>query len=332
MPLPILSIKDEIKKGEIKPVYLLYGEDSYNINFALNIIIEFLDEFITSEFDKETFHGKEVSLQTILSNASTFPFVSEKKLIILKEFDEIKEKKELKNYALSPSEFTVLVVVFNGGLPKKLTEPFKTLNEQNYLYEAKVLKGKYLLSWLTSFAESKNKILSNLNAQLLVDLVGENREMLEAQLEKIFTYLDERAEITFNDIKKLATSLKEFSIFDLQDAIAKKNSSETLKIAFNMLDRGKELSEILNYFTRYFITVSRVYELERDKVSQKEGAKILGIHPFYYLKCKELRRYYSDKDLLNVSRALLKADIAIKTTNTDKKTLATILFSEMFQS
>ena len=99
-----------------------------------------------------------------------------------------------------------------------------------------------------------------------------------------------------------------------------------------MLDSGKELTEILNYFTRYFTTVSRVFELERDKISQTEGAKILGIHPFYYLKCKELRRHYSDKDLLNVSRALLKTDIAIKTTSTDKKTLATILFTEMFQS
>ena len=332
MPLPILSIKDELKKGEIKPVYLLYGEDSYNINFILNIIIENTGSYITSEFDKETFHGKEVSLQTILANASTFPFVSEKKLIILKEFEEIKDKKELKNYALSPSEFTVLVVIFNGSLPKKLTEPFKTLDKQNYLYEAKVLKGKYLLAWLISLAESKNKTLSNLNAQLLVDLVGENRDMLEAQLEKIFTYLDEKTEITFNDIKKLAASLKEFSIFDLQDAVAKKNSTETLKIAYNMLDSGKELTEILNYFTRYFTTVSRVFELERDKISQTEGAKILGIHPFYYLKCKELRRHYSDKDLLNVSRALLKTDIAIKTTSTDKKTLATILFTEMFQS
>ena len=138
--------------------------------------------------------------------------------------------------------------------------------------------------------------------------------MLEAQLEKIFTYLGERTEITFEDIKKLAISLKEFSIFDLQDAIAKKDSSKTLKIAFNMLDNGKELTEILNYFTRYFLTVSRVFELDRDKTPQGEGAKILGIHPFYYTKCRELRRFYTDKDLLNVSRALLKTDIAIKTT------------------
>ncbi|MCH8325334.1 MAG: DNA polymerase III subunit delta [Bacteroidetes bacterium] len=332
MPLSILYIKDEIKKGEIKPIYFLFGEDSYNINLTLKIISERVDSFITSEFDKEIFHGKEVTLQNVLSNASTFPFGSQKKLIVLKEFEEIKDKNELKNYADSPSDFTVLIIINNGNLPKKLAEPFKTLDKLNYLYEAKALKGKYLLSWLSLFAASNNKTLTNENAQLLADLVGENREMLEAQLEKIFTYLGERTEITFDDIKKLAISLKEFSIFDLQDAVAKKDSSETLKIAFNMLDNGKELTEILNYFTRYFLTVSRVFELDRDKISQGEGAKILGIHPFYYSKCRELRRSYTDKDLLSVSRALLKADIAIKTTNADKKTLTTILFAEMFQS
>ena len=61
--------------------------------------------------------------------------------------------------------------------------------------------------------------------------------MLEAQFEKIFNYLDERTEITFEDIKKLAADSKEYSIFDLQDDVAKKNSSETLKIAFNMLEK-----------------------------------------------------------------------------------------------
>ncbi len=332
MPIPILSIKNEIKKGVIKPVYFLCGEDTYSINIALQILVEKIETEITSEFDKETYHGKEVTLKNILSNASTFPFGSKKKLIILKEFEEVKDKKELKNYASSPSDFTVLVIIYHGSLPKKSSEPFKTLDNQNFLYEAKVLKGKYLLSWLSSFAESKNKILNNINAQLLVDLAGENRELLEAQLEKIFTYLDERTEITFEDIKKLAVASKEFSIFDLQDAVAKKDKQKTLTIVFNMLDKGKELSEILNYFTRYFITVSRVFELDRDKVSQAEGAKILGIHPFYYLKCRELRKYYSDKNLLNVSRALLKTDIAIKTTNSDKKTLAVMLFAEMFQS
>lgn len=332
MPLSILYIKDEIKKEEIKPIYFLYGEDSYSINLTLKIISESVDSFITSEFDKEIFHGKEVTLQNVLSNASTFPFGSQKKLIVLKEFEEIKDKKGLKNYADSPSDFTVLIIINNGNLPKKLAEPFKTLDKLNYLYEAKALKGKYLLSWLSSFAASKNKTLNNANAQLLVDLVGENREMLEAQLEKIFIYLGGRTEITFEDIKKLAISFKEFSIFELQDAVAKKDSSETLKIAFNMLDNGKELTEILNYFTRYFLTVSRVFELDRDKIPQSEGAKILGIHPFYYSKCRELRKSYTDKDLLSVSRALLKTDISIKTTNADKKTLATILFAEMFQS
>jgi len=331
MPIPILSIKDELKKDDFKPIYFLSGEDSYSINIALNLLVEKAEKYISSEFDKETFHGKDVSLQNILANASTFPFGSEKKLIILKEFEDVKDKKELKNFVKSPPEFTIFVIIYNDSLTKKLSEPFKTLDKQNYLYEAKVLKGKNLISWLTSFASSKNKTFNTFNAQLLVDLVGENREMLESQLEKIFTYLDERNEITLDDIKKLAASLKEHTIFELQDAVAKKNSEDSLKIIYNMFDNGKELIEILNYFTRYFMTVSRVYEMEKEKVTQTEGAKILGIHPFYYLKCKELKRYYSDSDLLNVSRALLKADIAVKTTNTDKKTLATILLSEMFQ-
>jgi len=60
---------------------------------------------------------------------------------------------------------------------------------------------------------------------MLIDIVGENREMLEAQLEKIFVYLNENKEISVESLIALSTSLKEYNIFDLQNAIGKKNKA-----------------------------------------------------------------------------------------------------------
>ena len=83
---------------------------------------------LLSEFDKETIYSEDRSINDILSLASSFPFGSEKKLIIVKEAEKIKDKKLLKDYAASPAEFTVIAFFHNGSITNLSTEPFKTLD------------------------------------------------------------------------------------------------------------------------------------------------------------------------------------------------------------
>ena len=98
---------------------------------------------------------------------------------------------------------------------------------------------------MKSTAKKKGKYISNENASLLVDTVGDNRALVEMQLQKMFTFLGENREITFEIVKDLATELKEYTIFDLQNAIGRKDKKEALKISNNLLDKGTELIFIL---------------------------------------------------------------------------------------
>jgi DNA polymerase-3 subunit delta len=104
----------------------------------------------------------------------------------------VKDKKNLVSYLESPPDFTVLVLIHYGSITNFSTEPFESLLRNNFLFEAKELKGDNLVNWLIEFVEAKGKILTSDNAQMLVDISGENRSMLESQLEKIFTFLGEK--------------------------------------------------------------------------------------------------------------------------------------------
>ena len=178
----ILEAVAEIKKRKFKPIYYFFGEDSYNLSFTLHTLEEAFKPLLLSEFDKETIYSEDRSISDILGLATSFPFGSEKKLIIVKEAEKIRDKKPLKDYAGSPAEFTVLAFFHNGSITNLNSEPFKTLAENGFLFEAKELKGKNLIDWLMSIAEEKGKKLSDENAQVLVDIVGENRNMLQDQL------------------------------------------------------------------------------------------------------------------------------------------------------
>ena len=277
----IQEIEKQLKQKKILPVYYLFGEDSYSIQTTFEAIEKTVSPFITSDFDKEVLYGENQTFAGIVGLASTFPFGSEKKLIIVKQAEKLKDKKELVNYLKIPTDFTVLVFLHEGTISNTESEPYKTLANQGYLFEARELKGKSLIEWLISTAEKNGKIISYDNAQLLTDISGENRNTLEAQLEKIFIYIGDNKEITIDTIRGLSTSLKQYTIFDLQNAIGKKNKSAALKIVFNLLKNGMEPIQIIAMVNKYFTGLARLGELTASNTNEYQVARILGTHPFY---------------------------------------------------
>jgi DNA polymerase-3 subunit delta len=327
----ILEVLPEIKKRKFKPLYYFFGEDSYNLTSVLSLLETSFGPILKSDFDKEIIYSEDKSISEILGYASSFPFGSEKKLIIVKEAEKLKDKKPLKDYVDSPVEFTVLALFHNGPITNLNSEPFKTLYANGFLYEAKELKGKNLTSWLISEAEEKGKTLSEANAQVLVDIVGENRNMLEDQLEKICIFLNQEKEISLESIQQVSSELKQFNIFDLQNAMGMKDKAKSLSVANNLIDNGAEPTFIITMLTRYFTGLAKITELRSKNVPDMEAARIVGTHPYFYPNYVKARNLYSDEKLVEVFRSLLKADVSVKTTSTDDKTIITILVAEILK-
>ena len=325
----IQEIEKQLKQKKILPVYYLFGEDSYSIETTFKEIEKAVAPFITSDFDKETYYGENQTFSNIVGLASTFPFGSEKKLITLKQAEKPRDKKEIVNYLKSPADFSVIIFLHDGTITNPESEPYKTLANQGYLYEAKELKGKSLIDWLISNVEKNGKIISYENAQLLTDISGENRNTLESQLEKIFIYIGESKEITIDSIRGLSTSLKQYTIFDLQNAVGKKSKSNALKVAHNLLNNGSEPIQIIAMLNKYFAGLARLAELTAANTNEYQVARILGTHPYYLKDYHLARKLYSDKNLANVFTALLKADLSVKTTSIDDYTLISILIAEI---
>lgn len=325
----IQEIEKQLKQNKLLPVYYLFGEDSYSIETAYKAIEKYVEPFITSDFDKESYYGENQTFVNIVGLASTFPFGSEKKLITLKQAEKPRDKKEILNYLKSPADFSVIIFLHDGTITNPETEPYKTLANQGFLFEAKELKGNALIEWVISTTEKKGKKITHDNAQLLTDISGENRNSLESQLDKIILYIGENKEITIDSIRGLSTSLKQYTIFDLQNAVGKKSKANALKVAYNLLENGSEPIQIIAMLNKYFTGLARLTELTASNTNEYQVARILGTHPFYLKDYHVARKLYSDKLLADVFSALLKADLAVKTTSIDDYTLISILIAEI---
>lgn len=324
----ILGAYKSFAKDKFLPVYLFFGNDSFSIDEAVRELTKAINPFIGSDFDKETFYGDDINLPQLLSMASSFPFGSGRKFLLIKEFEKIKDKKPLSAYAGNPPEFTTIVFIHNGVMQNPDSEPYKSLIKNGYMFEAKELKGENLTDWLVEMARKNGRDLSRENARLLMEISGENRALLEDQLDKIFIFLGNKKEIDYNSILMLSTELKEFTIFDLQEALGGRNKEKSVKVLYNLLDHGVEPVFIIAMLTKYFTGLSRINEL-KDKMPDAQAARVVGTHPFYYKNYLVARLKYSDKDLYRVLNALLNTDIQQKTTSTDPKSLFTILITEV---
>ena len=331
----IYTISKYLKEEAILPIYFFFGDDNYALENGVKAVEKAVDPLLSSEFDMEIVNSEERTIVEVMDLASAFPFGSEKKLIILKDFDELKgDKKQFGTYVNDPTPSTIMVITKYGNIQNFNALPYSVLLEKNYLFEANELKGRELITWIVKYSLKNGKTITVENAGLLIDIVGENRSLVEMQLQKIFTYLGDSKEIKLDVIKNVASQLKEYIIFDLLNAIGSRNKSKAVEVLLNLLtqgDRNKQALFILTMLNKYFTSLAQIDELEKEKMTEQAKAKIVGTHPYYYKDYIKASRFFKEDKMLYISRALLKADMTLKTTSADAKTVMLILLAEIFQ-
>lgn len=326
----ISEISKFLKKESLLPIYFLCGEDQYSIELAADTIEKAVKPYLLSDFDNEAIAAdKNQNLQQVLDLAYAFPFGGEKKLLIIKNFEKINDKKVLIEYINNPAVFTIMVIINSGKITDYSKEPYSILLSKKYFFEASIAKGEELIDWVLKKSKKLGLNFTKDNAQSLIEIVGEEKSLIDVQLEKLYNYLHDKKEITFEEIKKISSPTKEFSIFDLQDSIGKGDKARSVEIAYNLLESGVEIVFVINMLAKFVLTIAQIIDLVRSGSNDNEGAKLAGVSWGYYVNCKKASYLMNDERLLNASRALLNADLAVKTTSSDPFSIILILLGEM---
>ncbi|MCF6268229.1 MAG: DNA polymerase III subunit delta [Melioribacteraceae bacterium] len=323
----IYNLPKYLKDDSLLPIYFLFGEDSFTISNAVKAIEKKIVPLVESDFDFETLTiSKESSVSQFVDLAYSFPFGAGKKLIVVKGLEAIKEKKNFSVYVNDPAEFTVMIISHFSQKVNLKQEPFKSLFAKGYIFEARELVGQELFDWMMKKAKIEKINLTKEAGELLIEMVGDNKGILEMQLNKISTYAKPEEEITPKIIQKLAEITKEYSIFDLQGALDKGDKAKAISYAYNILSSQGDMIFIIAMLTRYVTTLARVLELKKSPES--EGKKEFGPR-YYYLKKPTF--LLNEQRLHNSAKALLEADIRLKSTNIDDKTNLSILIAEILK-
>ena len=96
MPVQPDIVLQDLKAKKYAPIYFLQGDES----FYIDVITEYIEKNILSDADKAfnqvVAYGQDIDITTILNHARAYSMFSDRKVVIIKEAQEIKgfDKKE----------------------------------------------------------------------------------------------------------------------------------------------------------------------------------------------------------------------------------------------
>lgn len=330
--MPVVS-PDSLETGlshkKFEPVYFLFGEEEFLIDEATERIIEATVDPSTRSFNFDLLYGSEISTVDIIERASAYPMMAERRVVVVREIDRTfalrgkpDEASSFARYMSSPSPTTVLIMTAaTGDILSKgkggAKAPYTLIVNNVASVQFKKVYDRELASWTAMRIKSKGKDITPDAVELFVGYIGSSLRVINNEIEKLFTFVEDRKKITAEDVRAVVGASKVYNVFELQKAVGMKNLELAVDIAERMLRAGEPEQLILTMLTRYFTILWRLVELRSRARDQNEIAKGLGISTFFLNEYVAALGRYPMAHLRNAFEALLTADVTLKSSNLD---------------
>lgn len=225
--------------GSIHYVYALVGGDRFMRGEALAALLRHLDDG-TDAFDPARVDGASAELADVLDDVRTLSLLGGLRVVVVDDADALikSHRSALESYAADPVDSGCLILLCNSLA--KNTRLYKIINAHGKVVECASPKPRDLPGWITARSQGTYaKRMTATTARRLVDLLGNNPGVLDAELAKLATYVGHRDEIKIDDLQALTGKHREEKIFAVMDAIAEGRTSDALRDWRQVLDTDR---------------------------------------------------------------------------------------------
>ena len=218
------------KKKSFKLVYWLGGEEEYYIDMIMDYAEHHLLPAEEAAFNLTVFYGRDADWAGVLNACRRYPMFAEKQVVLLKEAQHMKEIEKLEAYIVSPLSSTIFVVGYKGKAVDKRTKLYKVLQANAEVFNGIKIKEEKLPEWITELVQSKGYSVQSKAVALLQEHIGNDLSRIANEIDKLSINLKGKKNIDEDDIEKYIGISKEYNVFELQAAIAKKDLAKAVKI------------------------------------------------------------------------------------------------------
>lgn len=302
----------EIEKGELKPVYILMGEEPFYPEKLCSMIMDRALQPHERDFNQTILYGADTTAEEIVSVCERYPMMAERTLVVVREAQSLKKPEGLSVYLDNISPSTVLVLLFSGKNMDKRTSFYKKASKCCVIFESAKIREEAMPGWIESYFRSIGRSIEPQGAMLLSEYAGNDLRKIAIEADKLLKAIPEsQKSITADDIEQNVGISREFNTGELTSALASGDGDKAFRIAwfFGESPRQYPLQMTLGFLFFFFSKLEMIHAIMlRDRLSAKDAISKAGVYYSYAAPYMAAVKSYSLRGTMRVISYIRECD------------------------
>ncbi len=308
------SLSRDIRRGNLSPVYLLYGEEGYYVDKLVDLF-EALVPDDERDFNLYNIYAPEMSPEAIADTCRRFPIMADRQVVIVREAQAVAANiiDKLHLYASNPNETTVLVIVMRGSKEAKGKNLVAQVKKNGIVFESKKLTDRTIGTAISAMIKERGLNIDQKGLIMMRDYVGTDLSRLYNEIEKLAVALPPGASVTPEVIERNIGISKDYNNFELVEAISERNAAKAFMIVRYFASNPKNNPTVVTVSTLFnFFSNLLIYQYAPVKTKEALMAE-LGFKSEWQLRRYDAAaRMYNARQSIEIISAIRRMDTRSK--------------------
>ena len=246
------NIMRDLKARKFSPIYILMGEEAYFIDKISDYIAENVLQPEERDFNQTIVFGSDVNAAQVADLAKGYPMMSEYRVVIVKEAQNIRAAEPLEKYLEKPVMSTILVLCHKNGSIDRRKKLVSKAEAAGVVFESKKKRDYELPGFIEGYLLKHKVAIDNKSASMIADHIGSDLGRLTSELDKLQISLPENdRRVTPEIVEEQIGVSKDFNAFELRNAIVSRDIFKANQI-INYFDRNPKAGSIFAFLPLLF--------------------------------------------------------------------------------
>lgn len=232
-----------IKKGTPKPVYLVFGSESYLVRTASDAIVNALGAASSAEIVRMDAEKK--SPAELLAPLTALSLFASARVTVVRNFAHLLVGENgdalVTGVEAGLAPGSALVLIGSAAAESKVDKRgrgYKGLAKLGVALEFGPQTPDTIAAWLRDKAQEAGKKLTPAGAALLLSRAGTEMEVVKAELDKAILYCLDQETIDASDLEKLVGRSREEAVWEIAESVMHRDPRRALGLVEDLLAAG----------------------------------------------------------------------------------------------
>ncbi|MCD8302740.1 MAG: DNA polymerase III subunit delta [Prevotellaceae bacterium] len=256
------AIIKQAEEGKFSLVYLLMGDEDYYIDRVCQTLVDKALKPEERDFNLDVLYGAETRAVDIINLARQFPLMSDRRVVVVKEFQSLRDKEMLVSYVRNPMTGTVLVLCHKHGPMDTCKALLSEIRKAGTVMDSRRLYDNQLPDFVVDYMQSLGLTIEPQATQMICEHVGSDLTRLASEMDKLRLLLPEgQTQVKASFVEELTGVSKDYNNYELQSALARRDVLKANKIVnyYSSNPRNFAISLTLSVLFGFFSDVMTAY-------------------------------------------------------------------------